>query len=131
MTLRPPRSASTDTPFPYTTLFRSIRRAAELGLVLLQLLPGLGDLLGIILAPLDCFLVLHPQLGKDVLDRVTDIGNRPSSRVDAGNRQRHAKRNDPGRELLRHPARDRKSTRMNSVTNANLVGRHLIETKNN
>src|SRR3546814_6904548 len=28
-----------------------IRRAADLGLVLLQLLPGLGDLLGIILAP--------------------------------------------------------------------------------
>src|SRR3546814_20474480 len=102
MIRRPPRSTRTDTLFPYTTLFRS---AADLGLVLLQLLPGLGDLLGIILAPLDCFLALHPQLGKDVLDRVTDIGDRPSSRVDAGNRQRHAKRNNQGSELLRPPQR--------------------------
>src|SRR3546814_19582970 len=59
----------------------------------------------LVLAPFDCFLALHPQLGKDVLDRVAEIGHRNPSRVDTGDRQGHAKRNDQRSELLRHPAR--------------------------
>src|SRR3546814_15980472 len=31
MLLRPPRSTLTDTPFPYTTLFRSLDETAEVG----------------------------------------------------------------------------------------------------
>src|SRR3546814_18709432 len=38
MILRPPRSTRTDTLFPYTTLFRSLRRSAEHGFTLVELM---------------------------------------------------------------------------------------------
>src|SRR3546814_4402907 len=111
MLRRPPRSTRTDTPFPYTTLFRSA--FAELAKRWRLVLDAFDE------AGVNVSYELHP--GEDLHDGVTferflgAVGN-------------HARANilyDPSHFLL-----DRKSTRLNSSTNAHLVCRLLLEKKN-
>src|SRR3546814_5848543 len=93
--LRPPRSTRTDTLFPYTTLFRSIR-AEE------------GSRASIVTAALEA----QQAALNAALER--------NSNGEAG---RWASANGLAQE------RDRKSTRLNSSTNAQLVCRLLLEKK--
>src|SRR3546814_9433963 len=97
MIRRPPRSTRTDTLFPYTTLFRSVRS---------------GD-----------------ERGAD-LARAGSAGEGRTRRgpVHVARDDRH--RAAVGARRLR-PSGDRKSTRLNSVTNAHLVCRLLLEKKKN
>src|SRR3546814_5447266 len=91
MIRRPPRSTRTDTLFPYTTLFRSIRLTPDAQ----RLGPGQDRYLR------DFFIVRNMTV------------------VNKGQRRTWS----PAR-------RDRKSTRLNSITNAHLVCRLLLEKKN-
>src|SRR3546814_8736029 len=102
MIRRPPRATRTDTLFPYTTLFRSGAEIAVAG------------------------VVRHDE--KDV-GRLLGL-----SRSGRGGRQ-EACRSDRSAEAAaqRVPRmmvdQDRKSTRLNSITNAHLVCRLMLETK--
>src|SRR3546814_12032032 len=95
MTLRPPISTRTDTLFPYTTLFRSIKG----------------------LAP-ECLFLLHASvllcLGRRFTSRrAVGAGKRKGRPVD---RARAALHDGSGisAQPLERPHRDRKSTRLNS-----------------
>src|SRR3546814_14608670 len=98
MIRRPPRATRTDTLFPYTTLFRSLREAAgdpHLG--------GVAD----IERP-------HRTQGRcrHVTDRVLDRLADPADRAgDEGARETRA---GARYHLARQPLLDRKSTRLNS-----------------
>src|SRR3546814_7596503 len=108
---RPPRSTRTDTLFPYTTFFRAPVRV-RLRLPALLRLPGArparlldADLRGDRQAPLH-----HCRL------------QRVAAAVAAGAHLHPGLDPAPGPQLG-----DRKSTRLNSVTNAHLVCRLLLE----
>src|SRR3546814_3069886 len=119
MIRRPPRSTRTDTLFPYTTLFRSARRVEE-----------------------DVAQIAAEQLGN--LGRELDRGRRRrlEERVVIGQLEHLIVRGvgkllapvaDLHAPQARHPVEDRidrKSTRLNPVTNAHLVCRLLLEKKN-
>src|SRR3546814_5479499 len=104
MIRRPPRSTRTDTLFPYTTLFRS------------------DD------SPHSCGRPPWWDQGGFALNRVAAMSATPFLRRAAStgrNRDCHPIRGS----ALPSPAffgRDRKSTRLNSVTNAHLVCRLLL-----
>src|SRR3546814_4068813 len=100
MIRRPPRSTRTDTLFPYTTLFRSPRAdAADAG-------DG-EEHRGQARARLQSrFAGRRPRLQRDPWRRLPAVGHR----------------------AVRRPL-DRKSTRLNSITNAHLVCRLLLEKK--
>src|SRR3546814_5150317 len=109
MIRRPPRSTRTDTLFPYTTLFRSaqfdgLRRTARVGVmpgVNFQMRGAGGDRgLQLLCIGVDEQRNGNSRLGQTLAARAHRI------------------------EL-----RDRKSTRLNSVTNAHLVCRLLLEKK--
>src|SRR3546814_1773820 len=112
MIRRPPRSTRTDTLFPYTTLFRSAIKVSEL------LQPALavghhrpiGDIDGEGLGEFE-------TLGLAARDDLAEL---------LGGRAREHHRHQAG-EVQRL---DRKSTRLNSVTNAYLVCRLLLATTN-
>src|SRR3546814_6178525 len=104
MIRRPPRSTRTDTLFPYTTLFRSswLRRLSN----------------------------------QENEDSQGDSREQRQVRLD-GQGRHHCRRNaGHGPEYCRDVRRercqeDRKSTRLNSITNAHLVCRLLLEKKKN
>src|SRR3546814_3695109 len=105
MIRRPPRSTRTDTLFPYTTLFRSIRRGTR------------------------------PRRLFERRRRADGFTDEPS-RLTPKNTERQMashRRFAPSLLLLCSsmllPGADRKSTRLNSVTNAHLVCRLLLEKK--
>src|SRR3546814_20982336 len=98
----PPRSTRTDTLFPYTTLFRSSRSG-----------PGItSSSVQIFQIRLVWILLRCVRLGFGHMVLLDDF-------KDSARRSR-------GSEL----AGDRKSTRLNSITNAHLVCRLLLEKKN-
>src|SRR3546814_4786722 len=99
MIRRPPRSTPTDTLFPYTTLFRS-RFATGVGRTEIARITGTGIKVGAVDA--------NPA---DLID-INAAGANPM-RIRWTN----------GSTL------DRKSTRLNSITNAHLVCRLLLEKK--
>src|SRR3546814_5335208 len=101
MIRRPPRSTRTDTLFPYTTLFRSEQRERH------------GRIFGLIAGD-----QLRLRLGK-VERRAVRLGK---GRDEEHHRHRKQQR-------IEDIAVDRKSTRLNSVTNAHLVCRLLLEKK--
>src|SRR3546814_3099404 len=112
MIRRPPRSTRTDTLFPHTTLFRSqpLRKGVHVDE------PGhpFLDLVRLRHHPVDDLVEIIP-LG---------LGEEPHApEVDA----QHRHPGSPGE--LGAPQQDRKSTRLNSVTNAHLVCRLLLEKK--
>src|SRR3546814_6227145 len=108
MIRRPPRSTRTDTLFPYTTLFRSrdahvrrigaAERAAQEAAAVARLMAVLGD--GI--------WASYLAMG---------------SEIDPAGLVRQA----PPDQAIAYPWLDRKSTRLNPVTNAHLVCRLLLE----
>src|SRR3546814_1333928 len=102
MIRRPPRSTRTDTLLPYTTLFRS-QYAAQFAMR-----PRLG-------AHRDA---VHAGEADQPEGEFVDHTERALHGIDGGERV------DIGK------ARDRKSTRLNPVTNAHLVCRLLLEKKN-
>src|SRR3546814_6200721 len=101
MIRRPPRSTRTDTLFPYTTLFRSDRRLS---------------------APIACARREHIHTRRGRPDRNAARAARRRELAMPNSRIR--------RSLLGTAFLDRKSTRLNSVTNAHLVCRLLLEKKN-
>src|SRR3546814_6318490 len=103
MIRRPPRSTLTDPPFPYTTLFRSGPLGASPGDV-----RGPRDLRG---------------RWAGGADRGRRAAVDPRARAAGPRRRRGAGDGE------RDGAGDRKSTRLNSVTNAHLVCRLLLEKK--
>src|SRR3546814_3647595 len=113
MIRRPPRSTRTDTLFPYTTLFRSQR----------HMRPRRGPRL--------VSGRRHPLLAR----RHGAEALRPDARRAAGTRlgaaedARQFRLAPRQRHDLRLPEPDRKSTRLNSITNAHLVCRLLLEKK--
>src|SRR3546814_2780310 len=119
MTLRPPRSTRTDTLFPYTTRFRSAasgggETAAGKNARYVRLRRGSDDIEGAGDGDL-CRRQLARKWRKP--DPV-----RPARRRKIASVVGHRARAD--RKGL-----DRKSTRLNSVTNAHLVCRLLLEQK--
>src|SRR3546814_8421077 len=106
MIRRPPRSTRTDTLFPYTTLFRSLSdRERE--------------------------LVGPPDAARRRQFETIGTDRERRDIVAAVRAHRDTARQagvDIDRGDLRHA--DRKSTRLNSVTNAHLVCRLLLEKKN-
>src|SRR3546814_9356002 len=100
MSRRPPRSTRTDTLFPYTTLFRSACDPARP--VIGQ---GRGD---------------GRQRPRRAVFRTRKLRRLfpPAAGPDAARRR-----------VLSEPRQDRKSTRLNPVTNAPLVCRLLLEKK--
>src|SRR3546814_7876086 len=109
MIRRPPRSTRTDTLFPYTTLFRSLRRLA---------LRARADLFGIGVRLVDIRLRALLR-GRDRLEFVDHRGGR----IDPAQRHAlHLEARAVAVEDLLHqflhplgdPALDRKSTRLNS-----------------
>src|SRR3546814_5319895 len=110
MIRRPPRSTRTDTLFPYTTLFRSVY----------TLLPR-----------------LQQRAGAAGGAEGEEEGRGAGGEIDGV--QRHALEQEIGAEgaveqdgahALEDVRGDRKSTRLNSITNAHLVCRLLLEKKN-
>src|SRR3546814_1164606 len=125
MIRRPPRSSRTDTLFPYTTLFRSFRRADEAVAVeaaqprelgLLQAGDGAeqADLFGMLELGLEADHV--PQRAERIVLTELDNGPGPAAGariVESDTLHRaNAQRFDPA--LGHHLDRDRKSTRLNS-----------------
>src|SRR3546814_4981784 len=113
MIRRPPRSTLTDTLFPYTTLFRS--RVADCSIYL-------GISTWVLTEHLDCAARGIPskqrslrtiQYFNAVYASKLQIGGRKTGVIDVVDISRHA--------------RDRKSTRLNPVTNAHHVCRTLLE----
>src|SRR3546814_5327130 len=107
MIRRPPRSTRTDTLFPYTTLFRSCVRPA-----------GAAD--GAIGRAGRRHALADDRADGDAAGPAAGRG-RGRIRDRAGGRGRAGRTADGG---------DRKSTRLNPVTNAHLVCRLLLEKKN-
>src|SRR3546814_4208426 len=101
MIRRPPRSTRTDTLFPYTTLFRSAQ---------VRLHRDQGE-------------ARHPHV------RAPRLQAPHGHRLRRGRPQRGRPRAPVPRPSDREPRGDRKSTRLNSVTNAHLVCRLLLEKK--
>src|SRR3546814_6579549 len=100
MILRPPRSTRTYTLFPYTTLFRSCRAGHR-----------------------------WRSYQSPMFRRCEgDMARRWSGVADADRRGPHAQHVGAVADQPA-PTRDRKSTRLNSVTNAHLVCRLLLEKK--
>src|SRR3546814_18587680 len=101
MIRRPPRSTRTDTPFPYTTLFRSVIDTEEHRRAYREMLltsPGLGEhISGAIL--FDETIRQKTKAGVPFTKVMRDAGIIPGIKVDKGT---HAL------------AGDRKSTRLNS-----------------
>src|SRR3546814_5735705 len=106
MIRRPPRSTRTDTLFPYTTLFRSDEAGLVDGLVDVGE-GGRGEVVEV---------VREHLLGLDVA-------------LDGGHPERPQRRREVGHGRAQQGERDRKSTRLNSVTNAHLVCRLLLAKK--
>src|SRR3546814_8614902 len=116
----PPRSTRTDTLFPYTTLFRSVRRDRrgtwamlsrfERMLIGRYLLPGVGGRIVLLVAAIG---MLGVTIGVASLILVMSVMNGAEARL-----------------VQQFASIDRKSTRLNSITNAHLVCRLLLETKN-
>src|SRR3546814_9024017 len=135
MIRRPPRSTRTDTLFPYTTLFRS-RSTAQFGgssSVLISYIRGIGQN--------DFAFNLEPGVGvyidgvylarniganADLLDlQRIEVLKGPQGTLFGRNTMGGAisiVTRDPGNDFK---YKDRKSTRLNSVTNAHLVCRLL------
>src|SRR3546814_12020404 len=112
MIRRPPRSTRTDTLFPYTTLFRSVEPAGDAS--------GSGSR-----RPVGPSAPHHRR-------RRRRRGSRHAGRQQAARRPEG--RGGEGSGLRRSPqghagGQDRKSTRLNSITNAHLVCRLLLEKK--
>src|SRR3546814_6217408 len=107
MILRPPRSTRTDTLFPYTTLFRSPGGTGACHRHRGHGVAGGGD----------------GGIDRPVGRHHAQSGVRSGGGVDIARRARTLR--------LLAQGRDRKSTRLNSVTNAHLVCRLLLETKKN
>src|SRR3546814_6174161 len=105
MRRRPPRSTRTDTLYPYTTLFRSFGN------------PALGKLAAEIFLDIRfaCLRTLNRDIGQD--DVIARSGRHMRNAVAHQSRADHA-------DLV-----DRKSTRLNPVTNAHTVCRLLLEKK--
>src|SRR3546814_8863360 len=101
MIRRPPRSTRTDTLFPYTTLFRSARRAFGC-----QTQAGTQE----------------PYRPEDLLGDLSRLRRKGHQRLPALAGVR-------GRYWSADGLRDRKSTRLTPVTNAHLVCRLLLEKK--
>src|SRR3546814_2240812 len=116
MMLRPPRSTRTDTRFPYTTLFRALLQLAIESVFSAQ--PRDLSLLHVL-------FYIHSAGSLDNL--INTEGGAQDSRI-AGGSQRIAlaMAAELGHRVL---LQDRKSTRLNSVTNAHLVCRLLLEKK--
>src|SRR3546814_1925667 len=108
MIRRPPRSTRTATLFPYPTLFRSHRRLRIEG--------------GGFPVEAECFAA-QAQQGAELPVGHIDNGGPEIDEAIAGHRDRQPRGGcvDPGEAV------DRKSTRLNSVTNAHLVCRLLLE----
>src|SRR3546814_7146949 len=139
MIRRPPRSPRTDTPFPDTTLFRSIgARAHRIGDIdTVRRLPELAQITTVDAHRGDH---LHPaEIEIDPLvaaERARRDGEARAPRRGAGKvsntkivvpvKRTQPIERDRGRGA---EVRDRKSPRLNSVTNAHLVCRLLLEKK--
>src|SRR3546814_6523352 len=115
MIRRPPRSTRTDTLFPYTTLCRSTSGNRA------------------------CSTRGHPATsgGIDHVDLLqSETQGHPVRRRHPARRVRHSEtamadlRNDSARSGADQVRGDRKSTRLNSITNAHIVCRLLLEKKN-
>src|SRR3546814_1846554 len=104
MIRRPPRSTRTDTLFPYTTLFRSFANHGEIGTVPSALIRAFGQ----------CESPRH---------------ERRSAPPPLGVFSDCALTYDRPRVAASFFPLDRKSTRLNPVTNAHLVCRLLLEKK--
>src|SRR3546814_3074180 len=108
MILRPPRSTRTDTPFPYTTLFRSSYGAGEGFYLVLPILgpsslrDGTGRIVDIFLDPLTYIAPQELNLGRAAATGV-DFRSRTIDELDSLRA-----------DSLDFYARDRKSTRLNS-----------------
>src|SRR3546814_4683714 len=108
MIRRPPRSPRTDTLFPYTTLFRSNR------MTLIRSAPNRIRAMNHAVAIGDARFAVTREEGRAVeIDDVAKLADQE------GGRHRQA-----GSHHI-----DRKSTRLNPVTNAHLVCRLLLEKK--
>src|SRR3546814_6858032 len=110
---RPPKSTRTDTLFPYTPLFRSavLVELRDSGVTFDELAAFLPRL------SIEPVFTAHPTevVRRALLDKEHTIVERLVADLDRG-------RTPPER-------RDRKSTRLNSITNAHLVCRLLLEKK--
>src|SRR3546814_8127138 len=106
----PPRSTRTDTLFPYPTLFRSLRQPDVLRRVVPLVAVARGQ------RPAD---VLQVVAGIEPLGNLAD---RLAQRLAVA---------QVGRACQGVDLPDRKSTRLNSVTNAHLVCRLLLDKKKN
>src|SRR3546814_4267255 len=123
--LRPPRSTRTDTLFPYTTLFRSLRGERRVDQAGADTRDRGGG-------------ARHPRQ-RDPAGHDPD----PDERARGGGRRISGEPGEEHPDAARREARggggdgamagapgDRKSTRLNSDTNAHLVCRLLLEKKN-
>src|SRR3546814_9534104 len=115
MIRRPPRSTRTDTLFPYTTLFRSPLLVAILR-SLGEYRKAVGDQLHRVAPALSRVVGVLAHAARD-MHQVALLGF--AAALDQLAEQRH----------LVPMGVDRKSTRLNPVTNAHLVCRLLLEKK--
>src|SRR3546814_8221253 len=123
MIRRPPRSTRTDTLFPYTTLFRSLRSHQVSATRLSPLRKNRTD------KP-RFHLNRGPEVARQRLEKCLSIlrsdqaAQRPVQHGHEWSVRRPVALHRPSQE-------DRKSTRLNSVTNAHIVCRLLLEKTNN
>src|SRR3546814_6829880 len=106
MIRRPPRSTRTVTLFPYTTLFRSLVRTDSMSV--------LSALFVVALVVAVTYFVVYVERGQ--------------RRITVNYAKRQVGNKIYGGQSSHLPL-DRKSTRLNSVTNAHLVCRLLLEKK--